>query len=389
MFYPSGMSHATNGSSKGHKTPRLAAGLSQRQAVSPSFAAESMVNFTTLEGAKLCGAPVRLSRLAVIFEVHGGGAALRLSEAIAAFEITSQRQTVYSGPARITNLLDGGSKLICEASLEAKYWTDPSLAQALHDPAGLEAEVARFYQEWQGYYKISREFKVAVADIQSYLSELQVWLDRLEMTAHGRHANVRPLAEHLEERVLASIRNLTDPLEKILDGVAAEFLPSHWIYCRRILHPLTLASPFMHRTFVKPLGYAGDYEMVAMMFRDRFQGDSLFAQLLNSYALHLPPVVAHRNRIESIVKRVEEEALRFHRKVGRLRVFSLGCGPAQEVHFFMAHSELANKVEFTLADFNAETLERAHQALRDTKNRHNRSTVIKTVKCSVQQLLKD
>jgi extracellular factor (EF) 3-hydroxypalmitic acid methyl ester biosynthesis protein len=382
------MSRANNGSSNGH-TPAQPAEPSRRPPVPLSLAAESMVNFTTTEGVKLCGAPVRLTKLAAAFEVHGGGSALRLSEAIPDFEITSQRQTVYSGRARISNLMDGGSKMIGEVSLEETGWTHALRAGVLENPATLNAEVARFFQEWQGYYKISNEFKVAIADIHSFLTESQIWLDRLEMAAQGQHADILRLAEQLELRVLTSIRNLTDRVEEILQGVAPEFLPSHRIYCRRILHPLTLASPFMHRTFIKPLGYAGDHEMVAMMFRNRFQGESLFARLLNSYALHLPPVVAHRNRIEYLVKQLQEESLRFYGKADRLRVFNLGCGPAQEVQFFMERSELSNHVDFTLADFNQETVERTNRILQENKTRHHRRTGIKTIRCSVQQLLKD
>ncbi len=51
-----------------------------------------------------------------------------------------------------------------------------------------------------------------------------------------------------------------------------------------------------------------------------------------------------------------EEAARLHAKGGRLRVLNLGCGPAREVRDFIAEYELSNQAEFTLLDFNEETL---------------------------------
>jgi len=50
---------------------------------------------------------------------------------------------------------------------------------------------------------------------------------------------------------------------------------------KRQIHPLVLCSPFLYRTFQKPLGYAGDYEMVNMMTRDPYEGGSMFAKLVN------------------------------------------------------------------------------------------------------------
>jgi len=145
----------------------------------------------------------------------------------------------------------------------------------------------------------------------------------------------------------------------------------------------------MHRAFIKPFGYAGDHEVVAMMFRDRFQGDSLFAQLLNSYALHLLPITAHKNRIEYLTHRLQDEVLRSMTKGKRTRMFSLGCGPAKEAQFFLEKNTLSDQTEFTLSDFNEEALNETSRTLNEVKMRFGRQTRIKTIKSSVQQLLKD
>ena len=58
-----------------------------------------------------------------------------------------------------------------------------------------------------------------------------------------------------------------------------------------------MASPFMHRIFAKPLGYAGDYEMVNMILRDPCEGSSLFAKLLNVFILSQVPAVADRKSV--------------------------------------------------------------------------------------------
>jgi extracellular factor (EF) 3-hydroxypalmitic acid methyl ester biosynthesis protein len=66
----------------------------------------------------------------------------------------------------------------------------------------------------------------------------------------------------------------------------------------------------------------------------------------------------------------------------------MGCGPAVEVQRFLSGSELANRANFTLVDFNDETLARTSGILNELKRQHSRRTGIQTVKKSVNMLLK-
>jgi extracellular factor (EF) 3-hydroxypalmitic acid methyl ester biosynthesis protein len=152
--------------------------------------------------------------------------------------------------------------------------------------------------------------------------------------------------------------------------------------------PLLMGSPFVHRTLTKPLGYAGDYEMVNMMFRDPFEGPSLFAKMVNLYALQLPPIVAHRNRIDYLYRVLEKETLRMAARNRDTKVFNIGCGPAQEMQRFLAESELSGRAHFTLVDFNDETLAYTARQLGELKRRHARRTPIQTVKKAVHLLIK-
>ena len=69
-------------------------------------------------------------------------------------------------------------------------------------------------------------------------------------------------------------------------------------FTERQLHPLLLCCPFMYRIFAKPLGYAGDYEMMNMIVRNDNEGGSLFAKLLQAYILNQAPAIAVRNRVD-------------------------------------------------------------------------------------------
>ena len=73
----------------------------------------------------------------------------------------------------------------------------------------------------------------------------------------------------------------------------------HKAYARRELHPLTMCSPFVHRTYTKPLGYAGDYEMMNMMLGESDPVDlNTYARIVHSYHIRAAaPGVTPKNRI--------------------------------------------------------------------------------------------
>ena len=48
-------------------------------------------------------------------------------------------------------------------------------------------------------------------------------------------------------------------------------------YLRAILHPVVLDAPFVKRAFEKPLGYAGDFMLMAMLYHyEDIEQSSLF-----------------------------------------------------------------------------------------------------------------
>src|SRR5690606_21713648 len=126
----------------------------------------------------------------------------------------------------------------------------------------------------------------------------------------------------------------------ITSAVADDASAIHRAYCRRQLHPLVMCAPFVHRTYEKPLGYAGDYEMVNMILRDPLEGASIFAKVVNSYFLAAPPAEAHRNRIDYLTEMLSDETRRRVRTGKVARIFNLGCGPAREVQSFLANNDL-------------------------------------------------
>jgi extracellular factor (EF) 3-hydroxypalmitic acid methyl ester biosynthesis protein len=165
--------------------------------------------------------------------------------------------------------------------------------------------------------------------------------------------------------------------------------PAHGSFGRRQLHPLLLCAPFIYRCYTKPLGYAGDYEMMNMIIRNGYEGSSLFAKLVNTYLLDQAPPQAVRNRVGFIKERIFSETARVSRLGQIASIYSLACGPAREVEEFLGEQPLADQAQFRLLDFNEETLRYTGNRLEEVRRKYHRHSNLRLVKNSVQQLLKN
>lgn len=345
------------------------------------------------QGAEVRASPLRLTRFMVTFEVYNPYSILQLSEVLTDFQIFIGTRMIYSGRAIVSNIVNAGIMLVCEASLE-EDWLDVDIFSPETLRGNLQHEFKQFIEDWRKVYKVVPEFKVVVADIETLLLDLRRWLEQIELSVRSQ-----PAADRLQMEKDV-IGELTEPMFPVLEPVFIQFedicssieedlRPVHGTYVKRQLHPVVSCAPFFYRSWRKPLGYAGDYEMVNMMLRDPHEGGSMFAKLLNVFFLNTAPVVGHRNRIVYLVELLRREVARCAAEGRRARIFNLGCGPAREIQRFLAEDELADHADFFLLDFNDETLEYTGRLLEDLCRRHHRKTNIKTVRKSVHQILKE
>jgi extracellular factor (EF) 3-hydroxypalmitic acid methyl ester biosynthesis protein len=336
------------------------------------------------------GRLIRLTRHVAVFETYALSEVLQTSQVLAAFKILSRAETVYDGRAVVRSLINAGTAIVCEVTLDEEW-----LETRVPEPdRGVREGFSGFLQEWQRVYQVGEEFKVVVADLHSFLSDLRLWLDQYQLSARidpglAQEEWEQAKMRELEPVLIPAINRLHERFEGVIAALDPGQRPAHQHFARRHLHGIFLCSPFGRRAYQKPLGYAGDFEMVNMIMRQPYEGESLFAKTVNLWLLRQYPSEAHRNRIGYLVDRLTEEALRRRERSGQFRVLSLGCGPAHEVQSFLSTSPLADTAEFDLIDMNEETLARLEEILTGLQNRHGRRASIRLHKRSVFSLLKE
>jgi len=311
-----------------------------------------------------------------------------MSEVLRDFKIVRGEQTIYEGRAVVSNLVATGLMLIVSVT-PVDPWTDLS---GLEPGKGLREEVSQFVKGWDSANHLRPSYQLAVSNLRSFLGDLARWLDQVQLFSTDENPNetrIRDYLREVEHPLTPKITELFSNFENEAKQVAPEESIIHRAFCRRELHPLTLCSPFVHRSFTKPLGYAGDYQMVNMMLEVPLEGPSLYAKIVNHWCLRQGAPAAHRNRIDILVEHLTNEAKRMKQLRRRLRIMNVGCGPAVEVQRFIRESEFAEDCDFTLMDFNDETIAYANDCIKAAMRMSGRHVNINFVHKSVDELLKE
>ncbi len=245
---------------------------------------DSIIVCRTSQGYEVRATPLRITRHVVAFEVYNPYSILQLSEVLQEFRIIVNDRLIYSGRATVSNLVNTGILVVCEATL-AEAWLDviPSTSSPSQKSFGTTSAI---------FSRIGRGSTRSCPNTRSYwrIAKLLYRLEALARAGRVGHSLIthrdglqleREVLQELVPSVLPSINSLFDRFEEVADKVIPNLLPFHRTYAKRQLHPLVLCSPFAYRTYHKPLGYAGDYEMVNMILRDPLEGSSLFAKSVN------------------------------------------------------------------------------------------------------------
>ena len=350
-------------------------------------AKDSLVECVTAAGEPMEGRLLRLGRFDAVFEVPGGFDRLRASEALGSLKIISGARLLYEGRATVRKLVDAEAGQVCEVALSEAGVN----LEMLPSPDAESYET--FTQQWLAAYRIAPEFKLVVADAGILLNNVRQWMNQLELAiraAHPQHApqKERECLARVTPRFFAAFDAQLERFEEQSSRLSPDLRGAHQNHAAREWSSFFLAAPFGHRTFYKPLGYAGDYEMMDMIYRNGPEGGSLFAKTMHLLLMKGWPAESVRNRIGHLRELLVSETARAVRSGRRSRILNLGCGPAREVQEFMDQSALSDEADFTLLDFNDETIRFTGGKLHEAKRRAGRRTGLVLRQMNVHQILR-
>lgn len=347
------------------------------------------VSFRNSQGEAARGTLTSVQRRSLVMEIYNPYSIVQVSEVLSDLTIRAGDQALYKGKAVVVGMLNTGLMAVVSVAL-IDEWSDLNAVRGNVDQVRLEAQ--RFVQSWEDRFRVRHTYQVAISEFRAFLAETARWVDQADLVESlpkgpdGRLTD--EVFEAMAQPLMVKGKAFLDRLEGEAAGLSEEEGPLHRAYAQAALHPLVLRAPFVWRTFSKPLGYAGDYEMVNQILADPRQGQSTYFQIVNAMFLRAAVSQAHRNRIDILVKFLGQAVDTAERENRTVRILNVGCGPAIEVQRLIASGRDLSRLHFTLVDFSRETLDYTRARIDEALQRHGRTLAVEYVQESVHDLLK-
>ncbi len=287
--------------------------------------------------ARLCD----VSEFGLGLEVEGkeGDGALLPGALLEGLSVEVGGEIAFSGRARVVYCKPTGQGLglrlgvFCldqKVNLEV-FWDARKLLE-------IKADFATFLSQSEVSAEIRPDFKVAVGDFRYFLENMKAYLEAEEGKIRGNLRLEKGLigfsARVMKERILT----LAARIDQTVQQFSPEEDKAHRRYFQAQLFPLTSAAIICKRSVEKPLGYAGDYEMMNIIYEKWWQGNSLWERFINYCIVHFPSAQAVRNRADYLVgkiaKTVEERSGQ-----DEIHIMSLASGPCKEIRNYLESTD--------------------------------------------------
>jgi extracellular factor (EF) 3-hydroxypalmitic acid methyl ester biosynthesis protein len=150
---------------------------------------------------------------------------------------------------------------------------------------------------------------------------------------------------------------------------------------------LLLMAPANHRSYYKPEGYPGDYEIIRMIHEGGFKGHTLIGKMLHKYTCSFPLATIARKRTEYLAGQIVRSINRGG--TNRINVFSIASGPSQEIDFLMKkYPDACSRISLVLLDREIRALQFSKDNLYENKIRYGSDLAIDFMHMSLEEYIR-
>ena len=162
-------------------------------------------------------------------------------------------------------------------------------------------------------------------------------------------------------------------------------------YTETTITPLLMDCPMCKRSYGKPLGYPGDYQVMLYYYADSYEGATIFAKVFHKFFVEHPLSNGVRTRSRYVIDLIarQMQQVRPDDRGTPFRITSLGCGPAREVAALTAAHDREQDLAWTLIDQEEEALAVAYRDAKSAIAQSERSHALQCLNVSFAQLLQE
>jgi extracellular factor (EF) 3-hydroxypalmitic acid methyl ester biosynthesis protein len=152
------------------------------------------------------------------------------------------------------------------------------------------------------------------------------------------------------------------------------------------LTPEFLDGAIWRRSYEKPLGYPGDFEVMNYVYRWRPEGSTSFGRLVHRLGLDVGEFIA--SRMIAVQHEITREIASRPASGEPMLIANLGAGPAQEVVNVLQMPQLGRPVTFALIDQDLEALSTTYERTYPLTQRADSRAEVRCLHVSFTELLR-
>jgi hypothetical protein len=268
---------------------------------------------------------------------------------------------LYEGIARVLRQENGPFGNTVAVQFEDGY-LDVRRVLTRHHAALLRREIAR--TEAHELALVPPEYRQLCSETLFRLRQYRTVADRFERRIAEEFGGVvdgemQDFIQECEERIIADWRSVwarADAMVRPLrDQPQALAAVKH--FTENVLTPELMGGAIWKRSYEKPLGYPGDFQIMNYVYNWAKLGNTIYDRLLHRIGLDVAECIATRM---VMVQRAIAEVAAAHPD-RETRITSLGSGPACEVINTLKLPRLPGRITFTLVDQDHQALTHAYE----------------------------
>lgn len=338
------------------------------------------MRFQDLRGVERTCRVRDFSRTGLSFFLEDGSLIFRIGDVIRV-KFFSLEKEVHSGPATIIHIQDEfhDGKVISRLGCHFENAMDISTIIRGDMITMLKNEYIDFIHSLAVEDNLNEEFVHLTSHFHYLLSIFQKKLKQEEEKISQEDDQVR--TELLDTLCMLSYEALNEVTLKYCDQftrITSTFIDSkqHFIHrehFQKTLNELLLKSALFNRAYRKPLGYAGDYEMMNIIYRNDYEGEDVFSQVLSKIDCEGSAARAVRNRREYFCQKI----LSLYESLEdgyTAKVVSVACGPCVELWDFLTRIQDRKRpvrIDFVAMDQDPLALENARNRLQPVSDQNS------------------
>jgi extracellular factor (EF) 3-hydroxypalmitic acid methyl ester biosynthesis protein len=327
-----------------------------------------------IDGEKVATKILDISRFGARVSCNNSDVSLRAGDTTIQSNFSLNDTKIYSGRISVVNESRVNGLSVTFGIAFDEQGIDPDQIKAILDSDTLQSGLVTTKRLVEVSALVRPDFKILVADLNTLFQDLRMRLteeeSRIEQSATSPNHRKR-LEEHAVNLAISlyvdDIHSLFSKFKQITDSLEFDESVIHKRYFRTNFHPLVIGSPFVSRSYNKPLGYAGDFGLMVMLYEYQDEGRSLFEKFFHRFSCNEPAAVANKNRVEFLANLLSETYGSYKQNgENKFKVSTLACGPAKEVELFLSDIEANSETPISIVcvDHESQALQYAQSRLK-------------------------